>query len=208
MRVSAIRSAAEWVRRDADRVLAARAVLGVGLDAMGSTINADYRLPDSRFVTGLGQVQWVERIEEGTGQVVARADFQLASSRLPSVEQFPVGGVASVRGYRENTLIRDEGGSASVEYRTRIGRLAVPGLSRDPADGAVQLALFIDAGAGRDKGGRSDSLVSFGGGLRWSAGGGLEAHVYKGKPLKNEPQGGNTLQDHGIHFRIAWQRRF
>ena len=207
-RVTAVRAAAEWVRRDIDHVLAARIALGVGLDALGATIQDDRRLPDSRFVTGLGQVQWIARLDEGASQVVARADFQLASRRLPSSEQFPVGGAASVRGYRENTLIRDEGISASLELRSRIGRLPVPGLSRDPADGAVQLAVFIDAGTGRESGGRSDSLASVGGGLRWSAGGGLEAHLYKGLALRNEPAGGNALQDHGIHFRLAWQRRF
>jgi hemolysin activation/secretion protein len=207
-RVTAVRPAVEWVRRDADRVFAARAALGFGLDAMGSTIHDDRRLPDSRFVTGLGQAQWIARIDGDAGQVVARADFQLASRKLPVSEQFPVGGAASVRGYRENTLIRDEGISASLEYRMRIGRLELPGMSANPADGAVQLAVFVDAGAGRASGGRSDSLASVGGGLRWSAGGGLEASVYKGLALRDEPAGGNALQDHGIHFRIAWQRRF
>lgn len=207
-RVAAIRAGAEWVRRDADRVLAARFALGVGLDALGATIHADTRLPDSRFVTGLAQAQWIGRSADGGSQWVARADAQFASRRLPSAEQFPVGGVASVRGYRENTLIRDAGASASLEHRRRIGRITVPGLSRDPADGEVFLAVFADAGAGRDRGASSDWIGSVGAGLRWSAGGGLEAQVYKGFATRHKPPGGNALQDHGIHCRIAWQRRF
>ncbi len=207
-RVAAFRAGAEWARRDADRVFAARLALAVGLDAMGATVHADPRLPDSRFVAGLAQVQWIARDAGGGSQWVARADAQLASRRLPSAEQFPVGGVASVRGYRENTLVRDEGASASLEHRRRIGRITVPGLSRDPADGEVFLALFADAGVGRDRGGDREWLASVGAGLRWSAGGGLEAQLYKGLPTRHRPPGGNALQDHGIHCRIAWQRRF
>ena len=207
-RIAAVRAGGEWVRRDAERVLAARLALGIGLDAMGATIQEDRRLPDSRFVTGLAQLQWIGRSADGKGRWVVRADAQLASRRLPSAEQFPVGGAASVRGYRENTLIRDEGASASIEYRRRLGRLSVPWLSRDPADGEVQLALFADAGAGRDHGGASDWIASVGTGLRWDAGGGLEVQVYKGWPTRRKPDGGNALQDHGIHCRVAWQRRF
>jgi hemolysin activation/secretion protein len=208
MRVTALRPAAEWVQRDADRVLAGRFAVGLGLSAFGSTTHDDPRLPDSRFVTGLGQVQWIARVDDGKGQVVMRTDFQLASSRLPSSEQFPMGGVASVRGYRENTLIRDRGITGSIEYRRLVGRVPVPGLSSDPLDGAVQVAAFVDAGVGKDVGGTSDSLASLGFGVRWAAGGGLDAFVYKGFPQRNEPGGSNALQDNGIHFRIGYQRRF
>ncbi|MCW5591998.1 MAG: ShlB/FhaC/HecB family hemolysin secretion/activation protein [Burkholderiales bacterium] len=207
-RISAVRAAVEGVLRGTDAVLAARLALGIGLDAMSSTIHADTRIPDSQFVTGLGQVQVVARLSGASDQVVARADFQLASQRLASSEQFPVGGMASVRGYRENTLIRDEGVAASLEYRRQVARLPAPWIGDGSADGALQLAAFADAGGGRDKGGRWDSLASIGGGLRWSAGGGLEAIVYKAFALRNEPAGDQTLQDRGIHFRIGYAGSF
>lgn len=207
-RTAAVRAAAEAVRRLPDAVLAARLAVGVGLDALGSTIHGDTRVPDSRFVTGLGQLQAVVRLGGGGDQVVARTDFQLASQRLPCSEQFPIGGMASVRGYRENTLIRDEGITASVETRTPLARLALPGLARGPADGALQLAFFADAGGGRDKGGAWDSLASVGLGLRWAAGSGLEAVVYKGRALRHDPPGHETLQDRGVHFSIGYTGRF
>jgi hemolysin activation/secretion protein len=207
-RISAVRAAVDGVYRTADTVIAARLAVGVGLDAMGSTVHADTRVPDSKFVSGLGQVQAIARLGDGADQVVARADFQVASQRLTSSEQFPLGGAASVRGYRENTLIRDEGIAASLEYRKQVALLAVPGLSRSPADGALQLAVFVDAGVGRDKGGSSDSLASVGGGVRWSAGGGLEVVLYKGFALRHEPVGSETLQDRGIHFRLGYLWRF
>jgi hemolysin activation/secretion protein len=207
-RISAVRAAVEGVHRAADRVVAARFALGIGLDAMSSTIHADTRVPDSQFTTGLAQVQAVARLPGGEDQVVARADFQLASQRLASSEQFPVGGMASVRGYRENTLIRDEGITASAEYRKQVARLPAPWLGEGSGDGALQLAVFADAGGGRDKGGQWDTLASVGGGLRWAAGGGLEAVVYKAFPLRNEPPGDETLQDRGIHFRIGFVGRF
>ena len=208
MRISAVRAALEGVHRATDTVVAARFALGIGLDAMSSTIHADTRIPDSQFTTGLGQVQAVARLADGASQVVARADFQLASQRLASSEQFPVGGMASVRGYRENTLIRDAGLAASLEYRREVARLPAPWLATGTADGALQLAAFVDAGAGRDKGGHADTLARVGGGLRWAAGGGLEAVVYKAFPLHDAPPGSETLQDRGIHFRIGFVGRF
>lgn len=207
-RIAAARAALEGVRRTADLVLAGRFALGIGLDAMSSTVHEDSRIPDSRFVTGLGQVQAVARLARETDQVVARADFQLASQRLASSEQFPVGGMASVRGYRENTLIRDEGLTASLEYRREVARRPGPLAVAGAAEGALQVAVFADAGGGRDKGGRWDSLASVGAGLRWAAGGGLEAVVYKAFALRNEPAGSETLQDRGIHFRVGYAGRF
>jgi hemolysin activation/secretion protein len=89
-----------------------------------------------------------------------------------------------------------------------VARLPVPWLATSSADGALQLAAFVDGGAGRDKGGQTDTLASVGGGLRWAGGGGLEAIVYKAFPLRSEPPGDETLQDRGIHFRIGFVGRF
>lgn len=206
--VTAVRTATQWVSRGAERAFAARLALGFGIDALGSTIHEDRSLPDSRFVTGTGQAQATARLAEGAGQLVLRADFQLASRRLPTSEQLPIGGAATVRGYRESTLIRDRGLVGSIEYRHRVARFAIPQLDSGPGDGAVQVAVFSDAGAGADRGGPTDSLASVGFGLLWSAAAGLDLQIYKAKALHHEPPGGNTLQDHGVHFRVGFARRF
>ena len=49
--------------------------------------------------------------------LILRASTQLASDALLAMEKFVVGGHATVRGYRENQFVRDNGFAASAELR-------------------------------------------------------------------------------------------
>ena len=77
-RVSALRLWQDFTRRSADQVIALRSSFNFGIDAFGSTVNDD-DLPDSEFVTWLGQVQFVRSLQEGSGQLLVRADIQIAN---------------------------------------------------------------------------------------------------------------------------------
>ena len=109
-------------------VLAARTTLSVGLDVLDATSNPG-KAPDGEFVAWLTQVQGVWRLPEfllGT-QIYARVDSQLTNRALLSIEKFAVGGERTVRGYRTNQLVRDQGVVASIEaripvYRSPLGR--------------------------------------------------------------------------------------
>ena len=52
----------------------------------------------------------------GTDTIV-RMDSQISRDPLLSLEQFAIGGHASVRGYRENQIVRDSGAVVSAEAR-------------------------------------------------------------------------------------------
>ena len=52
-----------------------------------------------------------------SSQLVVSGAWQQAFDPLLSVEKMAVGGVFSVRGFRENQLVRDNGLSASLEWR-------------------------------------------------------------------------------------------
>jgi hemolysin activation/secretion protein len=193
--VTALRFSQEWLVRESRSVFAARSTLSRGLDALGATRNPS--APDSRFVTWLGQAQWVRRAGREV-LVLVRSDVQLSTRALLPIEKFPVGGMASVRGYRENELVRDNGASVSVEARVPVARVTLPGGAAD--EGELALAPFADWGRGWNRGERQESLASVGIGVHWTPARRLHLQAYKGFPLKSRPRSGNTLQDRGIHF--------
>jgi len=205
--VAALRLSADWSERSADEVLAARLTVSRGLRAFGATAS-DAGNPDSLFVTRLAQLQWAKRLPGELGQVVARADWQRSNGALLPSEKFALGGAQTVRGYRENALVRDHGWAGSIEYRRPIARLPFPGADGDAGEGQLEAALFADAGAGRDDGGAAQRLASFGFGLRWTPARGALAQLYKGFAQRRIPQASRDLQDSGVHFLAAIQVQF
>lgn len=202
-KVSVLRFSQDWLYRSLSRVLAARSTFSFGLDVFDPTINSG-NLPDGRFVAWLGQFQWAERLSaEREDQVLFRADVQLTNKPLLPMEQFAVGGVNSVRGYRENQLVRDRGFDASVEYR-------IPILTNWFQDSAgrptLQFAAFADVGGAwfKDRKTPNPTLIaSVGPGLRWNPLPKVHAEFYWGYALKKVDNPGYDIQDSGIHFLLG-----
>jgi hemolysin activation/secretion protein len=210
--VTALRFAQEFVHRTRNQVFAARSRFSVGIDALGSTIHGDSEIPDSRFFAWLGQLQWVRRlgflqsIGLGDAQVVARADLQIADDPLMTLEQVAIGGRYSVRGYRENTLLRDNAFLGSVEVR-------IPVVRNVPWADLLELAPFVDYGRGwntRPPTGEPLDISSAGVGLRWARTFRVpivwrpQLEVYWGHPFRNIDAGSDRdLQDSGIHFQFV-----
>ena len=201
--VSALRFIQEYVHRTSTTVIAARSRFSVGLDVLDATNNFG-PLPDGQFFSWLGQVQGVRRFDEWWGmQLLGQMSLQLANDRLFPLERIPVGGRFSVRGYRENTLIRDNGFLASVESR-------FPLLSYVTGEPLLQFAQFVDLGRSWNaKGGTPDpqTLASVGLGLRWNILPKDRARfeLYWGLPLNHVPHPPGNLQDHGIHVQFVVQ---
>jgi hemolysin activation/secretion protein len=203
--VSALRGTLEWTDRTAEQVLALRSRFSGGVDALGATIHEEEDLPDSRFFAWLGQFQLARRLSDWGLQGLARLDVQLASAPLLPLEQIAVGGRYSVRGYRENQLVRDNAVIGSVEARVPVVR------SVSWAD-VVELASFVDGGTGwntRLPTPDPRTLYSIGLGVRWA----LtltrplplrsEFELYWGVPLKHVKTQGGNLQDHGLHLQFV-----
>jgi hemolysin activation/secretion protein len=205
-RVWVARLVSDWLDRSADAVFAVRSTVSLGLDIFNATTNSG-TTPDGQFVSWLGQAQWVRRIADGGARLVLRGDTQLTPDRLLPLEKFSVGGIDTVRGYRENLLTRDNGWAASIEVRIPIFELRIPHLSSDPAFGQVEFAPFFDAGRSWDndiKDAKPKSIYSVGAGLRWAPSPDLFFNVYYGMQLRdvNNPPD-SDLQDDGIHFRMG-----
>ncbi|MBC7780477.1 MAG: ShlB/FhaC/HecB family hemolysin secretion/activation protein, partial [Proteobacteria bacterium] len=208
--VSALRLGVDWVERTAQRVVAARALVSLGIDAFGATSSTPGN-PQSRFHALLLQSQWIERVRGGAGSVVARLETQQANAILPGQERYALGGASSVRGYRKEVLIRDAGWFGSLEYRHALGRAPIPGFGQSPQDGALLLSLFVDAGEARARhvsGDATTFLSSVGAGLRWDPTAGVSLQLYKGFALHPVNTPSNTLADRGWHFRLAWASAF
>lgn len=207
-KLAALKLAADWTQRSASEVLAGRLTLNHGLDAFGSTVS-NAGNPDSMYRAWLAQGQWARRIGEA-GQLIVRGDLQTANEALLPSEKFAVGGSASVRGYRENALVRDAGWVGSAEYRHELTRWSPLGTA-DATEGALEAAVFVDAGAARDRAGGAapGKLASYGLGVRWAPWRGALAQLYKGFRLRDAPAAGDgTLQDSGVHFIFQLQKDF
>ncbi len=197
--VSVLRLVQDWLSRSRDQVFSARSTFSFGLDAFDSTVNRG-RLPDSKFTSWLGQVQWARRLGTKGHQMSFRFYGQVSDDPLLPIEQFSVGGLDSVRGYRVNQLVRDEGWVASFQYQFPLFRN--PTGSRN-----LQFATFADAGAARNKQSPNPSpsdLESYGVGFVWNPSPKLSAELYFAKAVDDVPSGGeHSVQDDGIHFRLV-----
>jgi hemolysin activation/secretion protein len=198
-RVSVVRLGLEWVQRDLVQVIAARSLVSVGLDLLDATVHGG-STPDGQFLAWLGQFQWLRRLSPWDVQMLFRADVQVSTSALLSLEQFAVGGHATVRGYRENFLVRDNGLVTSLELR-------IPLLSNASGDRFLQLAPFADWGRSwnTDRGEVwPETIYSAGVGLRFQLSRHLEGQVYWADALKEVPTpSDHDLQDSGVQFRLV-----
>jgi hemolysin activation/secretion protein len=194
-KVTVIRFSQDWVDRGTRRVLAARSQFSLGIDAFDATINNTGT--DGRFFSWLGQFQWVQQLSP-RNLLVARIDAQLTPNSLLPLERFSIGGVDTVRGYRQNQLVADNGILGSVEVR-------IP-LASDSS--RLQLAPSFEIGTvwnNRDIDPDPATIASLGLGLRWQMTPDLSLRLDYGIPLISVSNRGNSLQDNGIYFSVRYQ---
>ncbi|MEH2411451.1 ShlB/FhaC/HecB family hemolysin secretion/activation protein [Nostoc sp.] len=198
-RVSALRFFQQWTSRNSQEVIAARSEFSLGIGAFNATINET--APDSRFFAWRGQAQWVRLLAPDT-LLLIRGDMQLASRTLLTSEQFGLGGINSVRGYRQDLLLADNGAFASVELRQPIARVS-------QWNGLLQVTPFVDVGtAWNNSSSRNENntntLASVGLGLHWSQGNNFTAGVEWGIPLVSVDTQRKTWQENGLYFFVQY----
>lgn len=205
--VAALRTSQELVHRTRTHVALLRSTLSFGLDALGATGENDAGDRDGEFTSWRVQGSWIERLPDvaslplfdGT-QLALRGELQLADDPLVAVEQIAVGGGSSVRGYRENQLVRDNGLIASAELRWPVLR---SGFGRP----IVMLVPFVDAGHAWDRR-RSDKeedpIASSGLALAVSPIEPLRAEISWGHRFRDVKPKGRGLQREGIFVEVVW----
>ena len=195
-RISALRFFQEWTKRSSREVIAARSQFSLGVGLFDATINNE--APDSRFFSWRGQAQWVRLLAPDT-LLLLRADVQLADRALVPLEQFGLGGQDSIRGYRQDLLLTDNGALASAEVRFPIARIP-------QWNTLVQLAPFIDFGSGWTSSGEQNPdpniLASAGLGLQLQISDRLSVRLDYGIPLVSVSSRKRTWQENGFYFSI------
>ena len=102
-------------------MLALRSEFSLGLP-IGATNNAVPGDPDGEFFLWRGQGQWVKQFAPDA-LFLARTNLQFTGEALVPLEQFGLGGLDSVRGYRQDLFLVDNGIFASAEARIPILRV-------------------------------------------------------------------------------------
>lgn len=202
---TSLRVTQEWIYRSLTQVMAVHSSINFGIDLWDATILD--REPDGKFVSWLGQFQWIRQFETLSSQLMVRLYCQLATDPLLPVEKFSIGGASTVRGYRHNQMTTDNGIVGSIEWRVPVAKVQIPGISKSLADGDIQIIPFFDFGHGwntdMDDPIPSD-IYSIGLGARWLIGSRLRAEIFWGYKLKTiDDPVEYDLQDDGIHFQIS-----
>ena len=221
-RVTVMRLSQQYNKRSQNEAISLRSTFSFGLDALDATIHSEADVtrvcgatatrdtcPDGDFSAWLGQASYVRRFNalERSMNIILRANAQIASESLLPVEQFSIGGARTVRGYRENQLVRDNGVVASAELRIPV---IIGGDDAGKGGFPIQLVPFIDYGRSWNDGRTTpepSTLSSVGLGLLWNPDRHWSLEAYAAQnfhEIKNESDE-YDLQDIGIHFQMSYR---
>ena len=199
-KVTALRLSQEFIDRRANQVFLFRSTFSVGLNLFDATWHDDNR-PDGNYLAWLGQLQYSRQVMDNGAQIRFRGNMQLANDQLLPLEQYAIGGVYSVRGYRENEVVRDQGYNLSVEFHYPL----FSGAIAEMIPGELALIPFMDFGAAWNK---SDSdnteyLHGVGIGLVWTHQR-FSTELFYAHDLNTASEKfENNLQDTSLYFRVT-----
>jgi hemolysin activation/secretion protein len=200
--VTVLRLWQQYIQQGANNTFVARSTFNTGLNALGSTIQNDKLLPSGEFFSWLGQAQYSHQVMDNGAQVVLKGMVQQAANPLLPLERFAVGGVYSVRGYRENYYVRDNGFSTGLDFRYPIFG------GERTAEHSLFLIPFMDYGGAwnnptqSDLKPKSDYLHSVGLGFNWHYSH-VNTEFYWAHDIAGVKAGGRNIQDDGIHFKVG-----
>jgi hemolysin activation/secretion protein len=202
--VAPVRIGQEYTARSQVDAFALRSTFSIGVPLFGATQNGR-DVPDGKYFAWLGQAQYVRRLRPNDPnplhdwQLVLRGSAQLTEDPLLSIEQFAVGGIDTVRGYRENQIVRDLGYAGSIE-------LHIPLVATVSGRRILEVVPFFDIGYGRNASSPAgeEYLPSVGVGLVYTNDH-VTAQVYYGYELEHDiNEESDDLQDAGIHFNVLF----
>jgi hemolysin activation/secretion protein len=203
-RVTAVRFFQDYTRRDTQQVFALRSQFSLGLNAFGATTNTS--APDSNFLAWSGQAQYVRALAPNSIFLV-KLDGQLADRPLLAIEQIGLGGQDTVRGYRQDLLLADNGVNASAEVR-------LPIFTPPDSKQILQVVPFLDFGIGWNQPNNPslnptpNTIASTGLGLRYQSGNDFTARLDYGIPFTSIDLNKRTGQEKGFYFSLNYNRSF
>lgn len=194
-RVRVWRLSQSFSQRTPSTALALRSIFSAGRSNAVPVAGIDpERLPERDFLHWSGQVHGVWRPVGSPWWLQARVALQKAQDRLAALERFAIGGHATVRGYRENSLVRDNGYAGAIELHWRPDRLPD---WLDPF-------LFHDRGAAWNRNEASAHLRSIGAGVAVASGAFRGELVWSHAIDPRVASAERRLQDRGIHLAVSY----
>lgn len=196
-KIAALQFIQEYSDRGEDHVLAFSSQFNLGINVFDATINPP-GIPDSHFLIWRGQGQYIKQLSEGTN-ILLRGQLQFADRPLVSLEQFRSGGAASVRGYRRDRTVADNGLFLSAELSHTIWQTN---------EGKNSLTLnpfgdFSHVWNTDDLAPEMETLASLGLGLQLLLGDALAARVDWGIPLIQDTDfEEDSLPDQRVYFSL------
>jgi hemolysin activation/secretion protein len=202
-RLTAIRFLQDYVTRDTVQVFAARSQVSLGLNILNPTIAPSS--PDGKFLSWRGQAQYVRALAPNS-IFLARVESQLADRPLLPLEQVGFGGQDTVRGYRQDLLLGDNGVLGTIEARFPI-------FSPPDRSHLLQIVPFFDMAWVGNKPGdipspKVNTIASTGVGLRYQTGDSFNAKLDYGIPLSSIEGSKRTGQEKGFHFSLNYNHSF
>ena len=190
----------DYTYRSETSVLALRSTFTWGqnnLQPVAGLPNANN--PKSQFNTWLGQGQVAHKLLDNGAQLVGRATVQRAGDRLLALDGMAIGGVNTVRGFRENQLVRDAGAIMNLEFEYPLVRNPGKGLN-------ATVVPFYDHGRAANHGEAGATISSWGlaNRIHWQ---GFSLDVVIARRLASPviaKAAKPTLQDHGIHVQLSY----
>jgi hemolysin activation/secretion protein len=136
---------------------------------------------------------------------LVKLESQLADRSLLAIEQLGIGGQDSVRGYRQDLLLVDNGIIASAEVR-------LPIFSPPASQRVLQLVPFLDVGWGWNRSTTSNDpnrnfIAGSGLGLRYQDSN-FSTKLDYGIPLNSIDSSKRTGQERGFYFSINYNSSF
>jgi hemolysin activation/secretion protein len=155
--------------------------------------------PKQNYFLGMGQFHDVWPLAPAPFELETRATVQRTDARISDLHALAIGGINSVRGFRENEFLASNGSNLNVDLRW----IALPAATS--ARPGLSLGIFFDWAAGHDVGEHTDTFSSCGSTLRlkWPR---VQADFAYGLPLVHPAfvsAEHGSWQDRGIHVQIA-----
>jgi hemolysin activation/secretion protein len=195
--------------------LALRSTFSTGLDLLDATVprpedQSDVSLKeDPRFFAWLGQGVGRYRLLENGAYLALSSAVQVTNDHLLGLERMAIGGMNSVRGFRQNFMVKDEAFYSSLELAYPLFGAGTPH--------SLFLVPFMDYGGGWNQGEKGEFIHSAGIGLEytWST---LSATFYWAGRINGSRLPRDVLafqnpdyktpydaQDNGLHFQVNWR---
>ncbi|MBW4550236.1 MAG: BamA/TamA family outer membrane protein [Aphanocapsa sp. GSE-SYN-MK-11-07L] len=192
--LNVLRFSQTYEYRDFSQAAVIRSQFSLGL---GGITGPEFN--NGQFVAWRGDALWSHNLPLNL-QMIAKAGLQVADRPLVGFEQFSIGGISTVRGYRQDVALGDNGIFGSTELRIPLFR---------GKSSALSLSPFFDIGyVWEDQpefSSPSELLASTGLSLQYNFSNRLSANLTWGIPLITIQGEQNSLQEQGILFSLRWQ---